>query len=320
MRREVFDPVDKVLLTVGETPRLPVATARELTDEHAGALNMVFQFEHVNIDYRDGSKWSPAPFDVRALKASMARWQDGLRDAGWNSLYFNNHDQPRVVSRWGDDDRYRVESAKALATLLHLPRGTPDVFQGEEIGRTTADLAGFADLLDIQSRNYFLSRPGTDAAALMAAIRPLARDNARGPVHWDAGPQAGFTSGTPWMAVHTNHTTINVAADRADPDSVLGHYRALIALRHSSDLIAHGACVVEALDNPSLYVLTRSLSHHRAVMVANLSGDPVPAGADVPRPPGLSLTLSNYAGSPALLAELTTLRPWEALVYTSEEV
>lgn len=321
MRREVFDGRDKVLLTVGETPQAIVDHATALTDEKSGALNMVFQFAHMQVDQIGATRWAPTALELPKLKAVMSHWQDGLAAAGWNSLYFNNHDQPRALSRWGNTSRYRVQSAKAIATVLHMHRGTPYVYQGEEIGMTNPELKTVDDLLDIQSRNYYLSRMAADRAqdpeALMRIVRPMARDNARSPVQWDAGASAGFTTGTPWMAINPNYTTINVETEKADPNSVLHHYRHLIALRHENDVIAYGSSTLQALDDPQLYIIIRALGDQRAVMLANVSSEPAIVDGAAYASAGLNLVSSNYEDSPRQLEAVKTLRPWEALVFLS---
>jgi len=321
MRREVFEGRDKVLLTVGETPQAVVDHAKALTDERTGALNMVFQFAHMQVDQIGATRWAPTRLQLGKLKAVMGHWQDGLADAGWNSLYFNNHDQPRALSRWGDTGQYRVQSAKAIATVLHMHRGTPYIYQGEEIGMTNPELKTVDDLLDIQSRNYYSSRiaadPEQDTEALMRIIRPMARDNARSPVQWDAGRNAGFTTGNPWMAINPDYRTINVEAERADPNSVLHHYRQLIALRHERDVIAYGHSKLEALDDPQLYIIVRTLGDERAVMLTNLSSEPAAVDGSAYASPGLKLVSSNYDESAERPEDVKILRPWEALIFLS---
>ena len=195
---------------------------------------MVFQFEHVNLD-QDGTKWDLASAAAPDLKASFGRWQAALAERGWNSLYWNNHDQPRIVSRWGDDGEHRVAAAKMLGTVLHLHRGTPYVYQGEELGMTNAPFASIDDFRDIESLNHYAEAIARGAIPehVLASMRPMSRDNARTPMQWDASEQAGFTTGTPWIAVNPNHAEINAQAARADPDSVFHHYRRLIELRHT---------------------------------------------------------------------------------------
>ncbi|BDZ47239.1 hypothetical protein GCM10025866_31480 [Naasia aerilata] len=189
-------------LTVGEMPGVTIDQARRFTDPDRHELDMVFQFEHVGLDHGPGGKWDPAPLDLRDLKASFARWQEGLATTGWSSLYWNNHDQPRVVSRFGDDGLYWNRSATLLATVLHLQRGTPFIYQGEELGMTNAPFRGVEDLRDIESLNYYRLAMGlgSDPDAVLLRVRAIGRDNARTPMQWTAGPNAGFTSGTPGSA------------------------------------------------------------------------------------------------------------------------
>ena len=232
MHREVFAGRD-ALLNVGEMPGVTIEEAKLFTDPARDELDMVFQFEHVNLDQR-GTKWDSFPLDLRDLKRSFGRWQEGLAETGWNSLYWNNHDQPRIVSRWGDDGEHRVRSAKALGTLLHLHRGTPYVYQGEELGMTNVPFDSIDAFRDIESLNHYAEAvaEGDDPEAVLASMRPMSRDNARTPMQWDGSEHAGFTTGEPWIAVNPNHTEINAAAAIADPDSVFHHYRKLIELRH----------------------------------------------------------------------------------------
>ena len=226
MHREVFAGRDG-LLTVGEMPGVTLEHAQRYTDPANGEVDMVFQFEHVDIDH-GASKWEVHPLRLTDLKRSFGRWQRGLAERGWNSLYWNNHDQPRIVSRFGDDGAYRVRSAKLLGTVLHLHRGTPYVYQGEELGMTNAPFARIDDFRDIESLNHYAERvaAGRDPAAVLDTMRAMSRDNARTPMQWDASPHAGFTTGTPWIPVNPNHAEINAAAAVADPDSVFHHYRA----------------------------------------------------------------------------------------------
>jgi oligo-1,6-glucosidase len=274
---------------------------------------MVFQFEHVNLDQR-GTKWNSHPLDLRDLKASFGRWQAGLGETGWNSLYWNNHDQPRIVSRWGDDGEHRVRSAKALATLLHLHRGTPYVYQGEELGMTNAPLVRIEDFRDIESINHYAEATagGDDPEAVLAAMRPMSRDNARTPMQWDDSAQAGFTAGTPWMPVNPNHVTINARAALADPDSVLHHYRRLIALRHEEPAVAHGDFTMLLADDPQVYALTRRLDDVELLVLVNVSGDPAaPEIPDAAAWTAAELLLTNVAPHRPNLE----LEPWEARIY-----
>jgi oligo-1,6-glucosidase len=306
MHREVFAGRDG-LLTVGEMPGVTVEQARQFTDPARGEVDMVFQFEHVQLD-RGASKWDIRPLDLRDLKASLGRWQAGLAHTGWNSLYWNNHDQPRAVSRFGDDGAHRVRSAKALGMVLHLHRGTPYVYQGEELGMTNFPFTSLDQVRDIEALNHYreATAAGADPEAVLAALRIAGRDNARTPMQWDASEHAGFTTGTPWLAVNPNHTTINAAAERADPDSVFHHYRRLIALRHAEPAVADGDFTMLWPDDPQVYAYTRRLDGVELLVVANLSG--APAAPDLSAWSGAELLLANCAPGDGL-------QPWEARIY-----
>jgi len=274
MHREVFAGRPAGLLTVGETPATSIEQARLYTDPQRGEVDMVFQFEHVDLDSGPGGKWDVVPMTVRDLKETMGRWQTGLADVGWNSLYLGNHDQPRCVSRYGDDSpEHRAASAKALATVLHLHRGTPYVYQGDELGMTNAPFASLDDLRDIESLNAhrsMLARGLTHEEA-MAAILTKARDHARTPMQWDAGEHAGFTTGTPWLAVNPNHQEVNAAAQVDDPESVFCHYRQLIALRHEEPAVVHGDFTMLLPEHEQVYAFVRRLDDTEVLVLANLS-------------------------------------------------
>ena len=243
MHQQVFADRPETFLTVGETPGVTVPEARLLTDPARAEVDMVFQFEHVGLDHGPGGKWDPIPLTVSALKENTRRWQAALAEVGWNSLYWNNHDQPRAVSRFGNDSRFRELSAKLLGTVLHLQRGTPYVYQGEELGMTNASFLSADDFRDIESINEFIdatTRRGLRPDVVLAAMGSASRDNARTPMHWDGRSQAGFTAGTPWITVNPNHVTINAADQVGRPGSVFDHYRQLIALRHTEPAVVHG--------------------------------------------------------------------------------
>ena len=317
MRREVFAGREAVLLTVGETPGTSVDEARLLTDPSRGELDMVFQFDHVEID-QGRDKWDARPLDLVALKRTFERWQVGLSDTGWNSLYWNNHDQPRVVSRWGDDMTYREESSKLLATVLHLHRGTPYVFQGEEIGMTNTRFRSIDDFADIQSRNYYteaVTRRGEPAEVVLDALRARSRDNGRTPMQWDDTENAGFSAGTPWLRTNPNFVRINVAAQLHDPGSVFAHYRALIALRRKEPLVTDGVFTLLLPDDPTIYAFTRTQAERGLLVLANFSSDAVvvPDGA-VADWWGSRLVIGNYPDTPPTLRSPIRLRPWEAVV------
>ncbi|ANF32432.1 glucohydrolase [Leifsonia xyli] len=315
MHQRVFLGRGDRYLTVGEMPGVDVEQARRFTDPANGELDMVFQFEHVDLDHGPGGKWDHRPASVLDLKRNLSKWQEGLAEVGWNSLYWNNHDQPRVVSRFGDDGEHRVVSAKALGTVLHLMRGTPYVYQGEELGMTNVPFASIDDFRDIESLNHYAEAVdilGAPSEVVLAALRRTSRDNARTPMQWTAGPNAGFTTGTPWIAANPNAREINAEAEVADDDSVFAHYRALIDLRHRSEVVARGDYTLVLPEHPQIFAYTRMLGDEALLVLANLTGDE--ATFDPAELPGWSdaePVLSNLDGSAAARG---VLRPWEAVV------
>jgi oligo-1,6-glucosidase len=316
MHREVVGGRPESLLTVGEMPGVTLEQARLFTDPARAEVDMVFQFEHVQLD-QGKDKWDVRPLPLPDLKASLGRWQAGLAETGWNSLYWNNHDQPRAVSRFGDDGEFRVRSSKLLGTVLHLHRGTPYVYQGEELGMTNAPFADIHDFRDIESLNHYNAAVTAGEAPddVLAGLRTMGRDNARTPMQWDASEHAGFTTGTPWIAVNPNHAETNARAERDDPDSVFHHYRRLIELRHREPVVAHGDFTMLLADDERIYAFTRRLGAVELLVVANFSGEP--AGADIPGWAGGELVLSNCPPPDGDQAPLT-LAPWEARVYRVE--
>ncbi|GAA5025009.1 alpha-glucosidase [Terrabacter aeriphilus] len=314
------------LLTVGEMPGSTIEVARRVTDPARDELNMVFTFEHVDLDVAPGgTKWDLADLPLPVLKRNLESWQLGLADVGWNSLYWNNHDQPRAVSRFGDDSpEHRVSSAKTLATVLHLHRGTPFVYQGEELGMTNAGFAQIGQYRDIESVNRHAAALGlgTPAEEILRSLSVKSRDNARTPMQWDDSPHAGFTTGEPWLAVNPNHTSINVAAAQDDPASVLAHYRALIALRHTDPVVSEGDFELLLPDHEQLWVIRRTHGGRALLVVANCSSQPCAlAGGEEPTGE------DDLAGLRALVADADVLlpthpgrqglelAPWESRVY-----
>ena len=316
MHHEVFDGRRSGLLLVGETPGATVEDAKLFTDPSRGELDMIFTFEHMGLDHGPAGRFDPKTLDLRELKATMSRWQTGLHDAGWNSLYWENHDQPRIVSRFGDDGDFRRESATMLATVLHLHRGTPYVYQGEELGMTNAHFTSLESYRDIESLRFVAEARSLGQWSddrLLAGLATGSRDNARTPVQWDASAQAGFTSGTPWIDVNPNHTRINAERERADEASVFHHYRRLIALRHQEAVVRFGDFSLLVPEDPDVYAFTRTLDGDRLVVAGNFRGEErtVDLGIDLA---GASLVIGNYAETAAPGDDALTLRPWEAVV------
>lgn len=319
MRREVFDSRPGTYLTVGEMPLTTTEQALTYTDVETGPLDMVFQFEHVDLD-GDGSKWVPRESTLVELKHSLARWQVELGERGWNSLYWCNHDQPRPVSRFGDDSTWWRESATLLATVLHLHRGTPYVYQGEELGMRNVAFADVSGYRDIESLNFHAEAlaGGADADELLSLLHDRSRDNARTPVQWTAGKHAGFTTGTPWIAVNPDHTWLNAAAQRDDEQSIRAHYRALIALRHDDSLVVSGDFVLLEPDHPVLWSIARTGDTGRLAVYANCSGEPLEFTLD-PADLDAELVLGNVMGkvSDNGGGAGPVLGPWEVRVLRS---
>ena len=319
MKDRVLSNYDVV--SVGETSLVTPEHGIDITHEETGPLNMLFQFEHMKLDDDPESispRWSVKPWRLVELKQVMTRWQKELEGQGWNSQYLNNHDLPRAVSRFGDDGRYRTESAKLLATFLHLLQGTPYIYQGEEIGMTNVAFA-IDDYRDIETRNMyreFANEKGMDAPTVIAMIHAKSRDNARTPMQWDSGENAGFTTGTPWLKVNPNYTDINVEKELRDPNSIFCYYRRLLELRKAYPVMVYGSYDLLLPEHEEIYAFTRTLQAERLLVILNFTKNtPV-----FELPPQLSfadkaLLLSNYEVDAAEDIRRVSLRSFEARVY-----
>ena len=305
LSRETFQKGN--LVTVGEAWGADLPRARRYSAPDGSELSMVFQFEQMILDQKPGGeKWDLAPLPFVELKASFARWQQGLHDCGWNSLFLDNHDLPRIVSRWGDDGGYRVESAKLLATMLHGMQGTPYIYQGEELGMTNVCLP-IGDYRDLETLNVYRTRleQGYSPEEILTSIHARGRDNARTPMQWDDSPNAGFTTGTPWLKVNPNYVSINARAAREDPDSVFHYYRRLIALRKEYPVFVEGDFTLLEPDHPRLFVYRRAWKGEELLVVCNFGGEETPW--DLPEEwRDARVLLSNYPPRPG------ALRAWEA--------
>ncbi|MGW4940154.1 alpha-glucosidase [Actinoplanes sp. NPDC004185] len=314
MHERVFAGRSQELLTVGEMPGVTIDEAKLFTDPARGEVDMVFQFDHVWVD-RGADPWLLYPLRLTDLKAILGRWQSGLAGVGWNSLYWNNHDQPRVVSRFGDDSpRYRVRSAQMLGAVLHLHRGTPYVYQGEELGMTNAPFATIADFRDIEALGQYVQaveQEGRSPEDVLTVLRARGRDNARTPMQWDASPQAGFTTGRPWLAVNPNHIEVNAEAAVKDPDSVYHFYRKLIALRHEEPAVVYGDFTMLLPHDERLYAFTRAHGDTTLLVIGNFSGETVRAEIDDAAAWGAAELLLTNAAAP----EDLVLQPWQAVIY-----
>ncbi|MFN3986752.1 MAG: glycoside hydrolase family 13 protein [Rhodocyclaceae bacterium] len=305
------------VMTVGEANGVSAVQARDWVGETHGRLNMIFQFEHLHLWNADPR----APLDVCALKRVFSTWQETLDGFGWNALFLENHDIPRIVSKWGDTERWWRESATALATLYFLMQGTPFIYQGQEIGMTNTVFGSIDDFNDVFARNDYRARTARGEApeGVLADLAVTGRDNARTPMQWDGGEHAGFSRVRPWLAVNPNHTRINVAAQREQPDSVLAYYRALIALRKAEPVLVQGGYRLLMEDDAQVYAYVRSHAGRRIVVICNLSGEAATYRHDrftVTRP-GLLLANLPVEAHPA--TDILSLRPYEARAYRVDE-
>ncbi|MBT2638349.1 alpha-glucosidase [Bacillus sp. ISL-39] len=320
MHREALADYD--VMTVGEMPGVNVEQAKLYTDESRNEVNMVFQFEHVDLDSGPGGKWDLKPLKLTDLKNNFTKWQTGLEELGWNSLYLNNHDQPRMVSRFGDDQQYRIESAKMLATFLHMLKGTPYVYQGEEIGMTNVRFDSIDDYKDIETLNMYnekVKQNGENPAKVMESIYVKGRDNARTPFQWDDSEHGGFTAGTPWIQVNPNYKEINARQAVADENSIYHYYRKLIQLRKEHPIIVHGRYDILVPEDESIYVYTRTLETKKLLVLLNFTDEE--QGFAVPdelHGKKNEILISNY-GADEEYGSVITLRPYEAIVYLIED-
>lgn len=311
MSRDVFTP--RNLMTVGEMSSTSLENCQQYAALDGRELSMTFNFHHLKVDYPNGEKWTLAKPDYVALKTLFSHWQQGMHGVAWNALFWCNHDQPRIVSRFGDEGEYRTTSAKMLAMVLHGMQGTPYIYQGEEIGMTNPHFARITDYRDVESHNMFAEQraKGRDAEELLAILASKSRDNSRTPMQWDATPNGGFTTGEPWIDLCDNVATLNVDAALSDPDSVFYTYQSLIALRKSLPLLTWGDYQDLLPTHPSLWCYRRQWQGQTLIVVANLSHECQAWQSDA-----LSgdwrVVLSNYAEVASQPAAMT-LRPFEAV-------
>lgn len=261
------------IMTVGEMPGASPDDAILYTNPEREEVNMIFTFEHMDLDSAPGGKWNLKPLYLPDLKENLVKWQTALHNKGWNSLYWNNHDQPRIVSRFGDDQNYRVVSAKMLATCLHFMQGTPYIYQGEEIGMTNVKFDTLEDYRDIETINMYHERKslGYTHEEIMTSIYTKGRDNARTPMQWDDSENGGFTSGTPWIKVNQRYKEINVKAALEDPNSIFYYYQRLIALRKEMEIIVEGSFELLLKDNTEIFTYERKWNDDQLIVLCNFS-------------------------------------------------
>lgn len=315
MNRRVLSKYD--LLTVGECAGVNVREAKKYANSDGSELNMVFEFEHVELDARPDGKWCLDKLPLPALKENLSKWQYELDGVAWNSLFLCNHDQPRIVSRLGDNSPL---SAKCIATMLHFLQGTPYIYQGEELGMTNCPFGSIENYRDVETLNAYRELTGAglrEPEELLSCFAYKSRDNARTPMQWDGSENAGFTTGTPWIMVNPNYREINAAAQRADPDSVFHYYRRLIALRRESkwsELIVYGKYRLLAPEDESVYAYVREKDGKKLLAVCNLSAETVDFALPAELAcPGAELVIANR--EPPAPAGTMTLAPWQAAVW-----
>ena len=300
---------EEYLVTVGEAWGADTERAKLYSAPDGSELSMVFQFEHIGLDQEPGKdKWDMIPLELPRLKACLDNWQQELHGKGWNSLFFNNHDLPRIVSRWGNDGAYRVESAKMLGTMLHGMEGTPYIYQGEELGMTNICLP-IEQHVDLETLNLYKERMelGYGHEEVMTSIHARSRDNARTPMQWTAGENAGFSTGKPWMPVNPNYTEINAEAALADPNSVFHYYQKLIALRKNYDVLRNGSFTLLCPEDEKIFAYTRDTDREHMLVVCNFTEETL--DFDAPEAfRGAEMLLNNYAETSP------KLRPYEAAI------
>jgi trehalose-6-phosphate hydrolase len=302
------------MATVGEMSSTSIDNCIRYSNPSEHELAMTFNFHHLKVDYKDGEKWELMDPDIASLRRLFRNWQEGMEaGGGWNALFWSNHDQPRPVSRFGDDTRYWRQTAEMLATCIHLMRGTPYIYQGEELGMTNAGFSSIDEYRDVESKNYYriLLDQGKTPEEALETLAARSRDNSRTPVQWAPDDKAGFTTGTPWIGIPDNHVTINAEAEVADPDSVWSYYRRLVGLRKSMPLIAEGGIRFLDVASDKVIAYERTLGDERLLVLASFCED---AGGPLPIPvgEGFERVIGNYPD--VLMGEgRVTLRPYEAL-------
>ena len=304
-------------MTVGEMSSTSLDNCLRYANPDEKELKMVFSFHHLKVDYKDGQKWALMDPDFNELRRLFIKWQEGMQDgSAWNAVFWCNHDQPRAVSRFGDDKKYWKESAKMLGALIHLMRGTPYIYEGEELGITNPGYTDISQYQDVESTNYYrilMEEEGKTREEALEIIGARSRDNGRTPMQWDGSENAGFTTGTPWLGIPANHTYINVEDESKDPDSVLAFYKKLVALRKEYEIIADGQIRFTDAGNENIISYERTLNGQKLSVFCNLRGTEQPLG-EVFEAPGGKLLIGNYnenSDAAGQAVRINVLRPFE---------
>jgi oligo-1,6-glucosidase/glucan 1,6-alpha-glucosidase len=317
MNRKTFGGKD--LLTVGETWGCTPQIAKQYSNPDDNELSMIFQFEHILLDQQPNKeKWDLKPLELLDLKRALSRWQVELEGKGWNSLFWNNHDLPRIVSRWGNDKEYRVESAKMLATLLHGMKGTPYIYQGEELGMTNVRFESLNEYKDIESLNMYKERKekGYTHEQIMESIYAKGRDNARTPMQWDDSENGGFTSGKSWININLNYKEINAKSQLNDPDSIFNYYKKLIQIRKSNPVVVYGKYDLILEDNKEIFIYTRTLENEKLLVICNFTQNNAVLKYDQQAEiKHRELLISNYDVDVNDAIDNIELKPYESRIY-----
>ena len=303
-------------MTVGEMSSTSLDNCLRYANPDEKELKMVFSFHHLKVDYKNGQKWALMEPDFNELRRLFVKWQEGMQDGNaWNAVFWCNHDQPRAVSRFGDDKKYWKESAKMLASLIHLMRGTPYIYEGEELGITNPGYTDISQYQDVESTNYYrilMEEEGRSKEEALEIIGARSRDNGRTPMQWDGSEKAGFTDGTPWLGIPANHSYINVEAEQKDPDSILNYYKKLVALRKEYEIIADGEIRFTDAGNENIISYDRMLDGQKLSVFCNLRGTEQALGTVFEAPAG-KILIGNYADTAASdqAVRIESLRPFE---------
>lgn len=318
MNEQVFSKYD--IMTVGEMSSTSIDNCIKYTNPTQEELNMTFSFHHLKVDYPNGDKWTKADFDFQSLKQILTYWQVGMNQGGgWNALFWCNHDQPRVVSRFGDDQKYHNESAKMLATALHMMQGTPYIYQGEEFGMTNPNFNSIEEYRDVESLNIFniKKNEGMDEQEILDILKQKSRDNSRTPVQWDSSQHAGFTTGTPWIQTASNYEEINAEKALNDSNSIFFHYQKLIELRNQYDVITNGDFQLISDEDDAVFAFVRNNVSEKLLVINNFYGKEhtfvLPSQISLDEY-DCKMLLSNYEES-KLLGQKILLQPYESIVY-----
>ncbi|WP_127836434.1 alpha,alpha-phosphotrehalase [Clostridium prolinivorans] len=322
LNKETFGKY-KDIITVGEMSSTTIDNCIKYSNPNEKELSMVFNFHHLKVDYKNGDKWTLMNFDFKKLKEIFDYWQVGMQEGnGWNAVFWCNHDQPRIVSRFGDDKKYRVESSKMLATAIHMLRGTPYIYQGEEIGMTNPYFDKIDLYKDVESINYYniLKTQGVNEENIIKILQQKSRDNSRTPMQWNDDNNAGFTTGTPWISVNQNYKEINVQKALNDKNSIFYHYQKLIKLRKEYDIISHGNFELILKEHDKIFSYIRTYKNEKLLVINNFYGTEttfkLPSHINFYEYKS-KILISNYEDSPIDFKEIK-LRPYESIVYHLE--